>query len=159
MTPSDAPLASAHPESPRSSASAASELGEAPPAPAVTPVPVSPTAPVMTRPTDQAPPPSDKIAPPGFVDPKVVTAVVRDHAAEVRTCFDRALMERPDLRGRLVVKATIDPTGRVLVVSPTRTVDGGARLQACVLDVFRGWTFPPPSGGVNGNITYAFSFE
>ena len=99
------------------------------------------------------------VRPPGFVDGVAVTAVVRRHAAEVQECFDRALMERPELRGRFAVRATIDPNGRVLAVSPTSVLDGGGRLGTCVVAAFERWTFPQPAGGVNGNITYSFSFE
>jgi len=84
---------------------------------------------------------------------------VREHAAEVRACFDRAVMERPDLHGRLGIRATVDPMGRVVSATPTSTIEGGGRLQACVVSAFRTWTFPRPAGGVQGEFTYSFSFE
>jgi hypothetical protein len=96
---------------------------------------------------------------PGFVDAKAVTAVVRSHAAEVQGCFDRALMEHADLHGRLTVRGIVDPNGRVLSVVPTAVMDGGGRLQACVVSVFQTWTFPAPAGGVKGTVSYSFSFE
>jgi hypothetical protein len=84
---------------------------------------------------------------------------VRKHAAEVQECFDRAVMERADLHGRFTVRATIDPKGHVLAASSTTVLDGGGRLQICVVGAFERWTFPQPTGGVEGTITYAFSFE
>lgn len=97
--------------------------------------------------------------PPGYIASKAVAATVREHAAEVRACFDRAVMERPDLHGRLTVRATVDPIGRVVSVSPTSTIEAGGRLEACVVSAFRDWAFPKPVGGVKGDITYSFSFE
>ena len=88
-----------------------------------------------------------------------MTAVVRAHATEVQGCFDRALMEHGDLHGRLTVRASIDPNGHVLGVTPTSVMPGGGRLQTCVVEAFGRWTFPPPSGGVKGTVTYSFSFE
>ncbi len=121
------------------------------PRPASRPAPASELAPaVASRP---APPP------PGFIDSKAVTAVVRAHAAEVQGCFDRALMEHSDLHGRLAVRAAVDPNGHVLGVTPVSVMQGGGRLQTCVLEAFGHWTFPPPSGGVKGTVTYSFSFE
>jgi hypothetical protein len=98
-------------------------------------------------------------ASPGTIGSGAVAATVRGHAAEVRACFDRAVMERPDLHGRLAVRATVDPAGRVLSVAPTSTIEGGGRLEACVVSAFESWTFPAPAGGVKGVVSYSFSFE
>jgi hypothetical protein len=134
----------------------------------------SPSAEVATAPMtpETAAPPSDarmaKPAPeapaieplaPGSLDAKGVAAVVRAHADEVQACFDRALMDRADLHGRLTVQATIGPTGKVLSATVTNTVEGGGRLRACVLSAFQSWTFPVPTGGVNGAVTRTFVFE
>jgi hypothetical protein len=107
--------------------------------------------------TPSGPPPGS--SPVGSVDPRAVTATVRAHAGEVRACFDRALMEHAELHGRLVVHAVLDASGNVVSASATRTMDGGARLETCVLSAFQGWSFPPPANGARAPITYAFSFE
>jgi serine/threonine protein kinase len=123
---------------------------EPPPRPAARPTPPPEAAPaVVSRPASPA----------GFIDSKAVTAVVRAHATEVQGCFDRALMEHSDLHGRLTVRASIDPNGHVLGVTPTAVMPGGGRLQTCVVEAFGHWTFPPPTGGVKGTVTYSFSFE
>jgi outer membrane biosynthesis protein TonB len=128
-----------------------------PPAPDPLPRPAARAAPesapaVVSRPASAA-------SQPGFIDSKAVTAVVRAHATEVQGCFDRALMEHSDLHGRLTVRASVDPNGHVLGVTPTAVMPGGGRLQACVVEAFGHWTFPPPSGGVKGTVTYSFTFE
>jgi serine/threonine-protein kinase len=145
-TPPPAPVA----EAPRP---APPPAPEPPPRPAAHPTPSSESAPaVVSRPAPSA-------SPPGFIDSKAVTAVVRAHATEVQGCFDRALMEHSDLHGRLTVRASVDPNGHVLGVTPTAVMPGGGRLQACVVEAFAHWTFPPPSGGVKGTVTYSFTFE
>ena len=126
---------------------------ESPPRPAARPTPSPEAAPVVVN------RPAPAASAPGFVDSKAVTAVVRAHATEVQGCFDRALMEHGDLHGRLTVRASIDPNGHVLGVTPTSVMPGGGRLQTCVVEAFGHWTFPPPSGGVKGTVTYSFSFE
>ena len=159
----------------RSSSSSPSEVPSAAPSsspPSEVQRPSPPVEPVSARPPARipavsAPPPAVGPAPvvaaptrpPGWVDPKAVTAVVRQHAAEVQGCFDRALMEHNDLRGRLTVRATLDPSGHVLTAAPTAVMEGGGRLQTCVVAAFQHWTFPQPTGGVKGTITYSFSFE
>jgi hypothetical protein len=145
------------------------------PAPA-TPAPVAEAAPRPAPPPSSEPPrpaaratpepapaavsrPAPAAPPPGFIDSKSVTAVVRAHATEVQGCFDRALMEHSDLHGRLTVRASVDPNGHVLGVTATAVMPGGGRLETCVVEAFGHWTFPPPSGGVKGTVTYSFSFE
>jgi serine/threonine protein kinase len=132
-------------------------LEESPPAPA----PAAPPAPAVSLRSVRVPdPPVPTSPPPGIVDSKAVTAVVRAHASEVRACFDRALMEQPDLRGRLSVRATLDARGRVLDVSQFGpAIVGGGRLQECILAAFRGWTFPPPPPGGKSSVSYSFRFE
>jgi hypothetical protein len=98
--------------------------------------------------------------PPAAVDSRAVAAVVHDHAIEVQACFDRSLMEQPDLRGRLSVRATIDADGRVLDLTTFgAAMAGGGRLQECVMRAFRRWTFPPPPAGRTSSITYGFKFD
>jgi hypothetical protein len=109
-----------------------------------------------------APPPiqhSPAAPQPGFVDPKAVNLIVRSHADEANACYERAVMEHPDLHGRLTIHAVIDSNGRVASVSPTSGITDGARLQSCLVRAFKSWVFPRPAGGVNGNVTYSFAFE
>ena len=131
----------------------------APPAPAIGvdrgPAPKPPAA----APSVPPPPTATAALQPGFVDPKAVNVIVRSHADEANACYERALMEHPDLHGRLTIHAVIDQNGRVASVSPTSGIADGARLQSCLVRAFRTWAFTRPAGGVNGNITYSFSFE
>ncbi len=128
-----------------------------PPASAAVQPPVQPTnvEPVVPQPQVPAPPEVK----PGTVDPKGVRAAVRAHSDEVQNCYERARIEMPDLRGRVSVGATINPTGQVISASIGAATAKSPRLHACLLDAFRGWTFPAPSGGVNGSITYNFVFD
>ena len=120
-------------------------------APAPRPPAVAPSAPPLPR--------APAAPQPGFVDPKAVNVIVRSHADEANACYERAIMEHPDLHGRVIIHAVIDPNGRVASVSPTSSISDGARLQSCLVRSFKSWVFPSPAGGVNGNVTYSFSFE
>ena len=76
-----------------------------------------------------------------------------------RSDRDRARMDRPDLAGRVVIQSTIGPDGRVQSASASSSIDGGARLQGCVLSAWRSWTFPAPAGGIPANVSKTFNFE
>lgn len=121
----------------------------------------SPRAARSSEPTTLPPVPTPPTTPPSnVVDAKAVAEVVRVHAGEIQACFDRAVMEQPDVHGRLLVRAEIDAAGRVLQVSRSGpAIAGGGRLQECVLAAFRSWTFRRPQGGGKGSVTYAFRFE
>jgi NmrA-like family len=145
------------PEPPASPAAPPPAEPKPPPEPERATTRESPAVPVTSRSTER---PRPEVPPaPGTVPAKAIAATVRAHAAEVQGCYERALMDGAELHGRLTMKAVLDPTGHVLSVSPSSTIEGGARLQSCVTAAFKSWTFPAPEGDVKGNITYSFSFE
>jgi serine/threonine-protein kinase len=96
---------------------------------------------------------------PGTIDASRITATIRAHADEIQGCLERARMDRPDLQGRVVVQSTIGPDGRVQSASASSNIDGGSRLQGCVVAAWRSWTFPAPAGGVPATISKTFNFE
>lgn len=110
-------------------------------------------------PAEPRAPPTQAVVPPGTLTERAVAAAIRPHAGEIQACFERARMDRADLHGRLTVRATIDPRGRVLSASPATGLEGGARLSECVLSAFRSWLFPAPAAGVSGHVSYSFVFE
>jgi serine/threonine-protein kinase len=131
-------------------------------APAVTEAPATPEPVVIATaatPVTTAAAPAAPTVAPGTVTPREVGATVRAHAAEVQGCFDRARMNSPELRGRVVVRAGVDPTGRVTGASVGSTTANDTRLESCLVGAFNRWTFPAPSGGVAGTVTYTFIFE
>jgi hypothetical protein len=148
------PVVASPPEAARVSAPIPTPAAK--PAAASTPSVTQPPAVPAPSATSQLPASS---RPAGYVDPRAVSATVRSHSAEARACYDRAVMEHPDLHGRLSLRATIDPSGHVLSLTPTSDIAEGGRLQTCLVTAFRSWSFPAPAGGVNGSISYAFSFD
>ncbi|MFO0683566.1 MAG: AgmX/PglI C-terminal domain-containing protein [Sandaracinus sp.] len=84
----------------------------------------------------------------GSLGRDVVRRVVRRHLGEVSACYEQALAQRPDLDGRVVLRWTIGPEGRVVGAE----VDLGAsdlrapEVQDCVARAARRWTFPSADG-------------
>ncbi len=133
--------------------------GHAPPArptPAPSPSPVSPPSPATAATVAAAPAPA---VAPGYIDPKGVRATVRAHASEAQACYDRAQLEKADLKGTIAIGATVGPAGDVLAANITSATVRHARLESCLLGAFRSWRFPAPAGGVNGSVSYNFRFE
>jgi serine/threonine-protein kinase len=126
-------------------------------APSPSPTPASPAS------ADPAPAASPAPAPvglaPGTIEAHAVNATVRAHAGEVRSCFDRARMNNADLRGKVTVRARVNPDGSVSGAGVASSSANDARLESCIATAFRGWQFPAPAGGVPGTVTYTFVFE
>ncbi|MBT9558696.1 MAG: energy transducer TonB [Myxococcales bacterium] len=79
-----------------------------------------------------------------------IRAVIQQRAGAFRHCYQAALDDRARLRGRLVVRLTIDPAGRVRSATTPRSTLGDPRVAGCALGVARRLTFakPPPDGCV-----------
>jgi eukaryotic-like serine/threonine-protein kinase len=155
--PVDPPApAPTHDTSPKLAATAATTQVPAPSPPAPTPSPAPAPSPAAAP---AAIPTTASTSPPGFVDPKGVRATVRSHASEAQACYDRAQMEKPDLKGTIAIAATVNPTGDVISANITNATVHHPRLESCLLGAFRSWRFPAPAGGVNGSVSYNFKFD
>jgi TonB family protein len=140
-----APESSAPAPEPEASAPTGADL-EVPQPVATIAAPVPPLAPTA-------------VPTPGTVDPRSVSATVRSHAGEVRTCFQNARMFRPDVHGKITVRAQLTATGKVSSADVAATTADDSRLEACVVAAFKSWSFPPPAGGAPGAATYTLNFE
>jgi TonB family protein len=92
----------------------------------------------------------------GGLDKEIVRRVVRAHLNEVRYCYERSLVRRPSLAGRVVVNFTIAPAGRVLASVLQSSTLGDNAVEACVVDAIRRWDFPKPDGGGVVIVSYPF---
>jgi outer membrane biosynthesis protein TonB len=100
----------------------------------------------------EAPPP----APVGD-ERRAIGEYVRDHLREITNCYQKRLEDRPTLKGRLVARFDIGPSGKVIGA----TTDGmnDRDLAICVVKVVRGWEFDKPASGGKLRVAYPFSFE
>lgn len=123
--------------------------------PATATAPPATVAPTVASP----PPPATAEIKPGTVDVKGVRATVRAHGGEVQACYDRARLEVRDLQGRISIEAAVNPVGQVTSARLTGSTVASHRLEGCLLEAFRTWTFPQPAGGVPGVLSYNFVFK
>ena len=83
----------------------------------------------------------------GFCKKRDISRAVRRRAGSIRACYERKLMVRTNLRGKLTARWTIGLSGRV---SSARVVSSSlpdSSVQACVLRVIRRIRFTKPEGG------------
>ena len=83
----------------------------------------------------------------GALSAAQVRSVVRRGIEPMRGCYERQLLEHPDLAGRIVLEITIAEAGNVqrAWVSSTQLPRSG--VEACIADVAERWRFPPSRDG------------
>jgi len=82
---------------------------------------------------------------------------VRDYLPELEGAYTDAIRRNPKLKGKMVVRFRIDPSGKVpLAVSVESSLEDGAFI-AVVLEKIRHWTFNPPAGQTV-EVLYPFVF-
>jgi hypothetical protein len=86
-----------------------------------------------------------------------IVDTVKAHIGDVKACYEDALKEDHELKGKLVIEFTVAQDGKV---AATRKVEGTVQNQkvvACILDKAKTWPFPKPKGV--GNVVFPYPFD
>lgn len=92
----------------------------------------------------------------GGLSREAIRRVVRRHLNEVRFCYEQALQSRPDIEGRVAVRFFIAPSGAVQAAVVGQSTVGNQRVEHCIVNSVRRWTFPQPDNGGVVSVTYPF---
>ena len=90
------------------------------------------------------------------LDKTLVQRTVRARAGQVRWCYQKALLGRPDLAGDITLKLTIGADGAVRSASLDRTTLADPGAERCIVERARGWRFPAVPGAAPITIRYPF---
>jgi FHA domain len=94
----------------------------------------------------------------GAIDPELVRKVIRDHADQVRYCYEQQLTLNPKLAGKVAIKWQINADGSAsaTIIDPGNPIDSaGLRTVAdCIMSRIKTWEFPKPKGGGMAIVTY-----
>jgi TonB family protein len=93
----------------------------------------------------------------GALSREAVERVVAAHVA-VRACYAREITWTPHLRGDLTVAFDIDASGRVERAAIARSTLRSPRVERCILEHVRQWTFAPPSDHGVVHVDYPYRF-
>jgi TonB family protein len=72
-------------------------------------------------------------------DPDKVSEVINGHNSSIQYCYQRELKQNPDLRGKLVVRFTVTPEGKVKDVNIISSTLNNPRIERCVVTRIRRW--------------------
>jgi outer membrane biosynthesis protein TonB len=82
---------------------------------------------------------------------------VREHLPELEALYSAAFRRDPAIRGKLLVRFRIDPSGRVVRAEPRGSPLQDDTFVESVLKKIRGWTFDPTDGRTV-EVLYPFVF-
>jgi TonB family protein len=91
----------------------------------------------------------------GQIDRNSVTAVFSRRKSAIKSCYERSLKTNPNLKGKVTIKFTIGPAGRITDISVAQNTTGDAGVGECIIGKVRAWRFDPPSGG---SVTFSYPF-
>ena len=85
---------------------------------------------------------------------------VRGRMSPMKECYATALVDDPDLTGRIMITFTIDATGRVMSAFAENEGEQAIpeSVTDCIIDVLEATTFPPPEGDVDPTYSFPMTF-
>ncbi len=90
----------------------------------------------------------------------VIQRIMHSRLAQIRTCYQTALVKEPALAGTVSVHVVIDAKGAVTKSErdPATTITN-ADVVSCTVDALKSLPFPVPDDGHIVNVTQAFAFQ
>jgi hypothetical protein len=85
----------------------------------------------------------------GAIDPELIRRVIREHASQVRYCYEQQLALDPKLEGKIAIRWQIEADGRATnpQVELAETTLRNGEVQRCIMSRIVTWPFPKPKGG------------
>lgn len=88
---------------------------------------------------------------------ELVRPLIRRCSPRVRACYDAELIDNPGIEGRINVRFTVGPDGRVTTAAVGASTLGNPTLETCLVDVVKR-CFAKPSGRRPVDLSYTFDF-
>jgi hypothetical protein len=93
----------------------------------------------------------------GGLDRDSVRRAIAAYKNEVTNCYDRALLTKPNLSGRVSYKWYISPNGKTAWINIVKSDTDSSQLNLCVLEVIKKIPFPQAKAGTT--VIYPFAFQ
>ncbi|HEY1099572.1 MAG TPA: AgmX/PglI C-terminal domain-containing protein, partial [Myxococcota bacterium] len=95
----------------------------------------------------------------GSLDPEIIRRIVREHAGQIRYCYESELTRTPGIFGKIIMKWVINGEGKVMQATTAETQMKNANVENCLASRIKGWVFPKPKGGGIVIVNYPFVFK
>jgi hypothetical protein len=93
------------------------------------------------------------------IDKEVIRRVIRTRMNEIRYCYEKGLVQHPDLEGKLVVSFLIGRDGRAMAATPRESTIADPSVVRCVVEAVGRLTFPMPPDARLAQVSYPFVFR
>lgn len=94
----------------------------------------------------------------GKIDNGAVAGVFARRIGAIKSCYEKELWRNPNLKGRITLRFTIGPSGRITAISAAQNTTGDDAIASCIIGKVENWKFDPPEGGAV-TFTYPFILE
>jgi len=94
----------------------------------------------------------------GSLDRDAIQKVINANVSQIQRCYERELINKPGLSGKVEVEWTVSMTGAVHGVRQKFSSLDSLPAVNCILEHIRGWQFPQPKGG-EVVVSYPFVFK
>jgi hypothetical protein len=92
------------------------------------------------------------------VDRDALARYVKGRIKSLQSCYEKELKRNPSLKGKLVVRFSIMPSGRTGDIDIEEDTMGNDAVGACIRSYIRGWVFPfKPDSEVPVSYPFVFS--
>src|SRR5262249_33535193 len=78
----------------------------------------------------------------GSLDKEIIRRIIRRHLNEVRFCYEKELMHKQDLYGRVMIQFTISGQGQVVASIVQNSTMNNPNVEQCIAQAVRRWEFP-----------------
>jgi len=95
----------------------------------------------------------------GSLDPEIIRRIVREHAGQIRYCYESELTRTPGIYGKIVMKWVINGEGKVMQATPAESQMKNPNVENCLASRIKTWVFPKPKGGGIVIVNYPFVFK
>jgi outer membrane biosynthesis protein TonB len=95
----------------------------------------------------------------GTMDRAEILKVVNAHLAEIRRCYQKAVMGGESASGKAVFEWTIKGAGAVAGVRVKVSSLKNPTVESCIMDRIRTWKFPAVKGGGSVIVSFPFVFS
>jgi len=90
---------------------------------------------------------------------KDVIRVVQSHKRALQDCYKQELKVNPTVKGKIIVRFTVDPNGNVVKVSVVSSTLKSSRMESCLVRRIKNWRDFDCCDPAIGNVTYKQVFN
>ncbi|MEE4312765.1 MAG: AgmX/PglI C-terminal domain-containing protein [candidate division KSB1 bacterium] len=91
--------------------------------------------------------------------PEDVVRVVQSHKLALQDCYKQVLRDDPTIRGKIIIRFTIDPEGRVIDAEMVSSSLNSPEMEGCIINRIKNWRDFPLCHPSAGNMTYKQVFN